>query len=275
MLVASGAASLLALLLGFVTDLTVVGGLRHARDQQVRYAELRSDLANAVAPVGPADEAGTPYPPGTAMALLEIPAINLREVVVQGTTAGVLRGGPGHRRDTPLPGQAGTSVVLGRRAAYGGPFRRLDQLIPGDQVTVTTGQGVHAFKVIDVRRAGDPEPPGLPAGHGRLTLVTAAGSPYLPTGVLRVDADLMSAVQPSPPPRPAPGLTGAEQTMAADPSVWVPLVLWGQALLAAAALVWARIRWGRWQVWVVGVPVPGALGVAVADQVAGLLPNLL
>jgi len=53
-------------------------------------------------------------------------------------------------------------------------------------------------------------------------------------------------------------------------------VLWGQALLiAAGAITWARTRWGRWQVWIVAVPVLGYFGLAVADQAAGLLINLM
>ena len=53
-------------------------------------------------------------------------------------------------------------------------------------------------------------------------------------------------------------------------------MLWGQALVAAAvAVTWAWARWGRWHGWVVGVPLLGALGVAVANQAVCLLPNLL
>ena len=37
---------------------------------------------------------------------MQIPAIGLHDVViVEGTDSGDLRDGPGHRRDTPLPGQ--------------------------------------------------------------------------------------------------------------------------------------------------------------------------
>jgi hypothetical protein len=63
--------------------------------------------------------------------------------------------------------------------------------------------------------------------------------------------------------------------MGTDPSAWIPLVLWGQALVIAAVLLsWARSRWGRWQNWIVAVPVLLFLGLAVADQAARLLPNL-
>ena len=49
-------------------------------------------------------------------------------VVVEGTTPGEPDAGPGHLRDTPLPGQAGVSVVFGRRATFGAPFASLPQL---------------------------------------------------------------------------------------------------------------------------------------------------
>lgn len=64
--------------------------------------------------------------------------------------------------------------------------------------------------------------------------------------------------------------------MAGQSAAWMPLILWGQALLlAAAALAWARVRWGRAHTWLVGFPVLAALGLAVSDQAALLLPNLL
>jgi hypothetical protein len=35
------------------------------------------------------------------------------------------------------------------------------------------------------------------------------------------------------------------------------------------------VRWGRWQAWIVGVPVLLAVGLAVADLASSFLPNLL
>lgn len=99
----------------------------------------------------------------------------------------------------------------------------------------------------------------------------------MPRGILRVDADLVSDAQPTPPAAVPPGaLPEDEKPMAMQQTAWLPLVLWGQALvLAAAAVAWAHARWGRPHTWVVGVPLLGALGLAVADQAALLLPNLL
>ena len=98
------------------------------------------------------------------MAYLEIPAHRPAAGVGSGTTSGVLFDGPGHRRDTPLPGQQGTSLIMGRRAAFGGPFAGIDDLEKGDRIRVTTGQGAFDFDVIGVRHEGDPTPPLPRAG---------------------------------------------------------------------------------------------------------------
>lgn len=254
-----------ALLLGLALDVAAVGRLRHARDQRSGYALLRGELANATAPVG-AVAVGRP------VAVLEIPSLGVREVVFEGTTSGVLTSGPGHRRDTPLPGQPGTSVLMGRAAGYGGPFGGIASLAPGETFTVTTGQGRHAYRVTAVRGDGDPQP--APPATGRVTLVTATGTPYVPAGVVRVDADLTSPAQPGVA-RPA-GLLPSERALAGDRGALVPLLLWSQALLLAAlALTLLRARWGRRQAWVAGVPVLAFLGLAVAGTAARLLPNLL
>ena len=265
-----------ALLLGGVLEITVLGSLKHARAQTVHYGELREQLAKSIAPVGPTDSDGARLALGAPVAILEIPKLNLREVVGEGTTAGVLIDGPGHLRSSVLPGQVGISTVYGRQAAYGGPFGRLVDLRPGDQFTVITGQGLHRYKVIGSRRAGDPVP-ALRSGTGRLVLATADGTAFAPDGVLRVDADLVSDVQPTPPVGfTSSSLSAAERPMASDQIALVALVLWTQSLLLAAlAVVYLRARWGRWQTWTVAVPVLLTLALKVIDEAARLLPNLL
>jgi hypothetical protein len=64
--------------------------------------------------------------------------------------------------------------------------------------------------------------------------------------------------------------------MAGDPNAW-PSVAVFLLVIAAASLAWAwlRIRWGRWQSWLVGFPVIAVAAVLASQQVTRLLPNLL
>lgn len=265
-------------LLGFVLWFAFLSRLHYDRIQVESYANFRVNLALATAPTGPT-QPGFPTKllvPGTPVGVLNIPEIGLTSVIFEGTSGRVLESGPGHLRDTPLPGQPGVSVIFGRRAAYGGPFSRLPWLKAGDIFTVTTGQGVASYRVIDLRRAGDPVPP-FTAGTGRLILVTADGPPLAPFGVLRVDADLIS--KPSQAPTmviSAAQLGPSEQVLGTDPNALWAVVLWGVLLLGAAALLaWAGQQWGPWQTWIVAVPVVLFLSLTISDQVAVLLPNLM
>lgn len=264
------------LALSFLIELTVLGNLRHDRDQAQLAAEFRIELAKGIAPVGPVDDANKPVVAGVPVAILEIPRLQLREVIVEGTSSETLMSGPGHRRDTPLPGQVGTSVIAGRRATYGGPFRSVDQLRAGDEITATTGQGKHSFAVMGVRHAGDPVPPTLSRGQGRLTLLTTDGPALLATDVLRIDAALTSIAQSRPAQLPSDAVPSAEALMAGDSSALLGVFGWSVLLAAAAiATVWFRFRAGAWAAWALGVPVLVTLGLTVSDEIAALLPNLL
>ena len=266
-------------LLAFVLEVTVLGSIRHTRDQRIAYTELRSDFANAIGPTGQLDVNGKVLPLGKPIALLNIPAIGVKEVVLEGTTSEVLTSGPGHRRDTVFPGQAGTSVIFGRQAGYGGPFRKIAGLKPGAVIEVVTGQSLETirYEVTGVRYAGDEDQISTDPKAGRLTLVTGNGALFMPSDAVRVDAKLVSA------PLPAPGfafgaksLDDSEQAMAGDNSGVLELFLWSQLLLALAVLLaWVRTVWGRWQTWLVAVPVLAFVGFQVAGQAALLLPNLL
>jgi LPXTG-site transpeptidase (sortase) family protein len=263
--------------LSFALEITLVSGLQHRVVQQGKYDHFRKVLALGTAPVSQTDSSGHLLALGTPVALIDIPSIHVRQVVSEGTTAGVLMSGPGHRRDTALPGQGGTSIIMGRQATFGGPFRRLHGLHRGTHIIVTTGQGASIFEVIGLRRAGDPSPPLLPSGKGRLTLIAARGTPYMPSGALRVDADLVTPALATPPTvLPVGGLPHSEQAMSVDTSTVWALVLWLEALvIVAVGGVWSWIRWGRHQTWIVFLPLTALIGLFVADQSARLLPNLL
>lgn len=255
-----------------VLQVLLLGGLSHARAQDVLRSELREQLAAQTAPTGGVIE------PGSPVALLAIPTLGLEEVVVEGTAASDTMAGPGHRRDTALPGQVGVSIVYGRATAYGAPFRAVPLLREGDGIVVTTAQGEFTYRVDGVRREGDPLPPVPADGGARLTLVTTEGSGPLAaltqfTSVY-VDATLVGDAAVGPAGRPAT-IPEAEKAMNGDLGALPVLVLALQGLLlgvVGAALLRGRLP-GR-AVWVLAGPVVAAFAWWSTDTAARLLPNL-
>jgi sortase A len=261
----------LLLHLGFVSS------LQQRAAQGRAYSSFRAELARGTAPIGPADADGVELEMGRPVAYVEIRAIGLEAVVGEGTSAEVLFDGLGHRRDTPLPGQVGTSVVFGRRAAYGGPFDRISELTADDKITVTTGQGAFEYRVIGLRREGDPAPTAPAAGTSRLMLVTAAGPAFLPNGVLRVDTELVGQAVIGPArAMTTAGLPTEERAMENQTDTLWALALWLQGLiLLSVGVIWGWLRWGRAQAWIVFTPALALVGMSAASEVAKLMPNLL
>ena len=147
------------LLLAFTAYQLWGTGLVEAHNQSV----LRSELARSLPP-GAVDRAaglaGAPptstIPPAAAppraapavgrpVGVLDIPRIGLDQVIVEGVDAPQLRTGPGHYPGTPLPGQAGNAAVAGHRTTYAHPFYDLNELGPGDQIVITTPQGIFVY----------------------------------------------------------------------------------------------------------------------------------
>ncbi len=266
-----------ALVLAFIFHFLVLSHIEHLASQQQLSDSFRSQLSEGTAPVSEGDFNDVLLADGAPVAVLTIPRLGLYEVVSEGTSSGVLKSGPGHRRDTVLPGQAGVSVVMGRATAFGGPFARLQSLQPGDRFDVRTGQGASTFEVLGVRYAGDPTPPAPVKGESRLILITARGGPYVPTGVAYVDARLVGTAQPAGA-RQTTSLTLAPQDkpLATDTStVWALVFALQFLIVAEIAAVWSFRRVGAQKTWIVFVPVLLLASLFVADQVTRLLPNLL
>jgi LPXTG-site transpeptidase (sortase) family protein len=257
-----------------VLQLTVVSRLEYRSAQTSLFNAFRTELALGTAPLGPVGADHHLLPLGTPIATVAIPAIGVRAVVVEGTTASVLAKGPGHLRNTVFPGGAGTSVILGRAAAYGGPFGRIAELQRGQVITVVTQVGTSHFRVVRVRPAGAKVRP-LAAGSSRLTLGTASGPAFAPSGVVWVDADKVGAPLASAT-MPVIQLLPGEAPLATDTSTLWALLLWMEALVVLlAGAVWTWRRWGRAQAWVVFVAPMLLVWTFIADQIARLLPNLL
>jgi len=255
------------------TQLLLLGGLNHDRDQSLLYGEFRTQVAAATAPIGPI------VPVGDPVATLTMTRLGIDEVVVEGTASGDTLAGPGHLRNTVLPGQVGTSVVMGRATTYGGPFGALGDAQAGDVIQVVSAQGTQVFTVLGLRRPGDPLPQPLAEGSARLTLVTAEGgsgrlASLTPDQVLYVDADATEGF-PAPSGRPV-AVPDSEKPLATDSGA-VPLLALDLALLLALTLgvIAARQRWSSVLVWVIASPVAIALSWATTDVVMRLLPNVI
>ncbi|MFG6444019.1 sortase [Microbacterium sp. P06] len=273
----SVAATVAVLLAMFVLNLTVFSHVQHLVTQQKLSDEFRAQLSAGTAPVSEGTFEDVLLADGVPVGILEIPRIGMYEVIVEGTSSAETSMGIAHRRDSVLPGQAGVSVIMGRSAAYGGPFSAITSLSPGDTITVRTGQGMQIFEVMGLRYAGDATPPAPVRGESRMILMTARGAPYIPGGISYVDAKLVSETQPS----------GARQTtsltlppeakpLATDTTTVWALVFALQFLIAVEiAAVWAFRRFGAQKTWIVFLPVLVLAGFLVADQTTRLLPNLL
>jgi LPXTG-site transpeptidase (sortase) family protein len=87
-----------------------------------------------------------------AIGRIVIPKLSLRMVVVEGTSEGSLRKGPGHYNaltgeKTDLPGMGGTVAIAGHRTTYLRPFRYIDTLRPGDKIWLVMPYGQFAYTV--------------------------------------------------------------------------------------------------------------------------------
>jgi sortase (surface protein transpeptidase) len=266
---------LAAVLLGYVVYLYGLSDVQEARSQSLLYQQFQLELANQVAPLGPdgpngLDAAGGPTIPGSPVAIINIPSIGIRDlVVVQGTTPQNTMVGPGHRPDSPLPGQPGVVQIYGRRATFGAPFSRLGELRPGDIITAITGQGTSTYTVAAAAPSTmvikDPAP-------ARMVLLTAY-SPTVPTYYYQVDADLTSTVKPSP--GVAPAVYSTELPLANDTSTLAMTMVWSLALVLVAAIgTIAAIRWSPWAAYLAGIPLAMAVLWNLYESLAALLPNL-
>jgi sortase A len=110
-----------------------------------------------------------------AIGRIVAPRMDLNAVVVEGTDTATLQKGPGHYPETPLPGEGGTTAIAGHRTTYLAPFRHIDRMEKGDEVTLEMPYATFAYRVertdivdpgeVDVIRKVDHERLVLTACH--------------------------------------------------------------------------------------------------------------
>ena len=114
-----------------------------------RYRTSIDKAANQSTGLGGVEVSSIAPSIGSAVGILEIGAIGLRQVVLEGTAASNTMVGPGHVPGTAAPGQPGNAVIVGRNSMYGGPFGDLSKMAVGDQIVVSTTQGQSLYEVTD------------------------------------------------------------------------------------------------------------------------------
>lgn len=274
-------------------------GLSTARAQDrldSSFADRLSEIAPAPVPEG--SSPGTPPAPaeipvpelGDPIGRLQLPTIDSDHIVVQGVDLSLLRDGPGHFPQTVMPGQPGNAAIAGHRTTYGAPFNRLDELQPGDPVTVTTLQGTFDYVVDPHTDAAGrtrgyvvvgPNDVGIlePAEGSRLTLM-ACHPKYSAAQRIVVTATLRSSPAP---PTPVPHYVEAVTTDATidplaggDPDAWAPAILWSFLTVLVWFGVWYAARRSSriptWAAYAVGTPIVLLLLFTTFTDVARLLP---
>jgi LPXTG-site transpeptidase (sortase) family protein len=78
---------------------------------------------------------------------LRIPKIRMDQALGDGLDDATLDRGPMHWTFSVLPGEVGTTMLLGHRSSHTAPFYRIGELVPGDAIVVEDGNGRHEYRV--------------------------------------------------------------------------------------------------------------------------------
>ena len=269
-------------------------GLTHDRAQKSLRSQVARELAASLTPPPPGAPP-TVAPPSTVpaalvegdwAAIIVIPKIGLDQVVVEGVGVEDLKEGIGHYPDTKMPGETGNAAFAGHRTTYGAPFNRLDDLAPGDTISVTTRAGTFRYDVTE-KKIVTPETVEVldDTPDNRLTLTTCHPK-YSAAQRLIVVAKLMGPPIQEPgvpvgttpttsPPRAnelaagldRPGLSGAGAANR-------PAIAWGIVAASIWLAAWAVGRWTgrRWTSYIVGAPIFLVALFVFFENVARLLP---
>ena len=90
-------------------------------------------------------EEASPAISGDLMGLIRIPRLGMSVVVIEGTSAKVLRRGVGHIPGTALPGHPGNVGISGHRDTF---FLPLEGIRVHDIITLTTLLGEYSYRVM-------------------------------------------------------------------------------------------------------------------------------
>lgn len=160
--------------------------------QSAESGKLESPARTEGAPVSGGENAAEPpavAAPGTtaapkaaavpvaAIGRIEIPRLNIRAMVAEGTDAPILELAVGHIPETAVPGGPGNCGLAGHRDTF---FRRLEGVREGDRVRFSTAERTYTYevewsRVVEPDRVDTLDPTPVPS----LTLVTCYPFTYV------------------------------------------------------------------------------------------------
>lgn len=85
---------------------------------------------------------------GQPIGRIVIPRLSLNMILVNGTDEGSLMRGPGRDLRTFMPGQNRLVYIAGHRTTYLAPFSHIDQIRPGDSVTLEMPYATFLYRAV-------------------------------------------------------------------------------------------------------------------------------
>ena len=269
-------------------------GLSQSRAQKKLRSEFTRQLAAPATP-GPATQTDTTTPTptepvqlveGQAAGVIAIPKIGLDQALIEGVGVDELKEAVGHYPDTKMPGQKGNAALAGHRTTYGAPFNRLDDLVAGDPITVTTRSGTFRYEVMEKKVVTPEEVSVLDdtpdnrltlttchpkySAEQRLIVVALLTGPPVDEPVAPVDGTATTT-----PPRTRELAAGVDRAgLSGAGAANRPAIAWGILAASVWLAAWAIGRWTdrRWTAYIVGAPIFFVILFVFFENVARLLP---
>jgi sortase A len=153
----------------------------------------------------PADASLPPPGPGSRLGRIEIPSLNMKVMIQEGTDSRTLQRGIGHITGTASLGQPGNVGLAGHRDTF---FRDLRNIHKGDEITLVTLTGDTHYRVDQISIVG-PRDSGVlrDSGNNVLTLVTCYPFNYIGSAPKRFIVRAKQMPQSSSAPISAPSAT--------------------------------------------------------------------
>ena len=155
--------------LGLLTYVLIQYASMYAGQKQLQQRWARQNSSSPVSTPAAAS--------GDGLTRLSIPRISLDAVIVEGISYRKLAIAPGHIPGTPLPGEAGNSVISAHRDTF---FRHIYELKKGDDVIVRRLGKIYTFTVTG-KKITDPDDVSVmrPTTESQLTLITCYPTYYI------------------------------------------------------------------------------------------------